>query len=108
MQTAPPKYQDQRAAAGCNIGATPEKRPLIPLDHEEEAVVPAIPISGTAYAKDCIPLENNCNVTVVTGGGRRAHMLDCGSRLLLMRLTALSRLLIFLQPFLEIVPPSGR
>lgn len=95
MQTAPPKYQDQRAAAQCEVNATLEKRPLIPLDHEEEPVVPAIPISGTAYAKDCIPLENNCNVTVVTGGGRRAHMLDSGSRLLLMRLAAFLRLLIF-------------
>jgi hypothetical protein len=25
----------------------------------------------SGYAKDCIPLENNCNVTVVTGGGER-------------------------------------
>jgi len=78
MQMAPPKYQDQRAAVRCNVNTTPEKRPLIPLDHEEEPVVPAIPISGTAYAKDCIPLENNCNVTVVTGSGRRAHIVISG------------------------------
>src|SRR6266481_6717911 len=29
---------------------------------------PGIPFSGTGYAKDCIPLENKCNVTVVTEG----------------------------------------
>src|SRR5229473_2594169 len=31
--------------------------------------IPGILSSGTGYAKDCIPLENKCNVTVVTDGG---------------------------------------
>ena len=43
---------------------------MIQSDHEEEQPVPAIPFSGASYAKDCIPLENKCNVTVVTGGDR--------------------------------------
>jgi hypothetical protein len=30
---------------------------------------PVIPFLGTRYAKDCIPLENKCNMTVVTDGG---------------------------------------
>lgn len=29
-----------------------------------------IPFSGASYAKDCIPLENKCNVTVVTEEGK--------------------------------------
>jgi hypothetical protein len=37
-----------------------------PSKHEEEQAVPAIPFLGTSYAKDCIPPENICNVTVVT------------------------------------------
>jgi hypothetical protein len=37
-------------------------------DREEEQPDPVIPLAGTSYAKDCIPLENNCNVTVVTDG----------------------------------------
>ena len=50
---------------------------------EEEQAVPVIPFSGNSYAKDCIPRENNCNVTVVTegsGGG------DCRSLLVTQRL----------------------
>lgn len=43
---------------------------MIQLDHEEEQPVPMIPFLGASYAKDCIPLENKCNVTVVTGGDR--------------------------------------
>lgn len=43
---------------------------MVQSDHEEEQPVPAIPFSGASYAKDCIPLENKCNVTVVTGRGR--------------------------------------
>jgi len=41
---------------------------MIQSDHEEEQPVPAIPFAGASYAKNCIPLENKCNVTVVTGG----------------------------------------
>src|SRR5580704_14342926 len=40
-----------------------------PSKHQEEQADPAIPFSGTSYAKDCIPWENICNVTVVTKGG---------------------------------------
>jgi hypothetical protein len=43
---------------------------------EEEQAVPAIPFVGASYAKDCIPLENNCNVTVVTRREMQAHTLD--------------------------------
>src|ERR1019366_4243859 len=42
---------------------------MIQLDHEEEQPVPMIPFLGASYAKDCIPLENKCNVTGVTGEG---------------------------------------
>ena len=39
-----------------------------PSDREEEQPDPKISLAGTGYAKDCIPPENDCNVTVVTGG----------------------------------------
>src|SRR5208282_4221510 len=71
MQTCPPKYQGL-------VRLRPEKRvpaPLDhdPIDHEEDQPVPALR-AKTSYAKDCIPLEKNCNVTEVTeerscGGG---------------------------------------
>ena len=76
MQTTPPKYQGR-------LGRPPEKTLPDPLDHDptehdltehdlpehaEEQPVPAIPLAGTSYAKDCIPRENNCNVTAVTDG----------------------------------------
>jgi hypothetical protein len=44
---------------------------MIQLDHEEEQPVPAIPVSGAGYAENCIPLENKCNVTVVTAREER-------------------------------------
>jgi hypothetical protein len=62
MQNHPPKYQVRSVA--------PQKRTseqgLNPLEHEEEADVRAILLAETSYAKDSIPLENICNVTVVT------------------------------------------
>ncbi len=70
MQTTPPKYQGRPRL--------PEKTVAHPLDHdptehdlpehEEEQPVLAIRLVGTSYAKDCIPTENNCNVTAVTDG----------------------------------------
>ena len=64
MQTRPPKYQSR---SPCPVEQR-RKQAADLLDHEEEQAVPAIPFSGARYAKDCIPLENKCNVTVVTGG----------------------------------------
>jgi len=67
MQTCPPKFQRL-------VPLRLEKRVPDPLDHEEDQPVPAILHAETSYAKDCIPLEKNCNVTEVTeerscGGG---------------------------------------
>jgi hypothetical protein len=42
--------------------------PIVIHDREEEQAGSALPVAETSYAKDCIPMENNCNVTVVTGG----------------------------------------
>jgi len=39
---------------------------LGPLDHEEEYLTSAIPRLEARYAKNCIPVWNECNVTVVT------------------------------------------
>jgi hypothetical protein len=66
MQTLPPKYQSR-------LRLQPEETSLDPLDHEEERVVPPIPFLVASYAKDCIPLENKCNVTVVTKRPPTAH-----------------------------------
>jgi hypothetical protein len=40
----------------------------VPSEHEEEPAVFVLSLAKTSYAKDCIPLENNCNVTGVTRG----------------------------------------
>ena len=64
MQTSPPKHQGRRTLSA----ATQRKWLPAPLDHEKEPLVPAISEAETIHAKDCIPLENNCNVTVVTDG----------------------------------------
>src|SRR5438045_8236875 len=41
---------------------------LIPLDHEARRVE-AIPEYGTSYEANCIPVPEQCNVTMVTGAG---------------------------------------
>jgi hypothetical protein len=65
MQISPPKDQGRWPSPA----ATQQKTIPDPLDHEEEQPDPVIPFLGTRYAKDCIPLENKCNMTVVTDGG---------------------------------------
>jgi hypothetical protein len=76
MQIPPPKYQ----ASWPSPTATQWRTIRDPLDHEEEQPDPGIPFSGTRYAKDCIPLENKCNVTVVTGGSGAGILLGMGVR----------------------------
>lgn len=53
---------------------------LIPLDHEENTVVPSrIPFQETLSAKNCIPEGISCNVTVVTAQriGEHIEVSDC-------------------------------
>src|ERR1700722_269745 len=63
MQFDPPKYQD-RVCCGSDGGARDDGSN--PLDHEGGVTVPVNSRQQCCYAKDFIPLENICNVTVVT------------------------------------------
>jgi hypothetical protein len=69
MQNHPPKYQVRSVRGLCGLRTTfvrSKETVPDPLEHEEEADVRAILLAETSYAKDSIPLENICNVTVVT------------------------------------------